>query len=345
LRNEIRKDYLIDRWVIFAPRRVKRPSDFAVKRTRGEAKICTFCPGHENLTPPATLLYIQDGNRIVKSRDVGKRRPSNWSVRCIPNLYPALIRAGRKIRAPKPEGRFPHIRCKAIGSHEIIIESPQHEDHPHCANPNQIDLWLRAAMDRIRDLGRTNAAAFVTLFRNHGREAGASISHAHSQIITTPLIPTQILEEQNAMCNLHNKTGSCPLCRVRAAESRSDRKILDTTHFTVFAPWASIFPFEFWIVPKRDAKTIVGISDAETRDLAQTIHKSFSALARTLFDPPYNAAFHLAPSGENDDVFHWHIEVYPKLSIHAGFELGTRMYINTLMPETVAETLSSALND
>jgi UDPglucose--hexose-1-phosphate uridylyltransferase len=120
---------------------------------------------------------------------------------------------------------------------------------------------------------------------------------------------------------------------------------LDTPHFTAFAPWASIFPFEFWIVPKQHAGTILDISNTETRDLAQMIHEVFKALAMKLSDPPYNAVFHLAPSGAADESFHWHIEVYPKLTIHAGFELGTGMYINPLMPEAAAETLSSALND
>jgi UDPglucose--hexose-1-phosphate uridylyltransferase len=260
-------------------------------------------------------------------------------------LYPALSGSENNSLSLEKRTVFPHMSRRAIGAHLIIIESPRHDDHPHHASQKQIELWLRAAIDLVNKLERTKYAKFVALFRNHGREAGASIAHAHSQIITNPIIPTRIGQEHRAMKKFHNEEGGCALCRVRAAEARSERKILDLKNFTVFAPWASIFPFEFWIVPKRHSPRIVGLSHDEIRDLAATIQLSFRALAKAVSDPPYNAIFHQSPSKSHDGAFHWHVEVYPKLSIHAGFELGTGTYINTLKPETAAAALVSAVGE
>jgi len=344
LTNEIRRDYLLDRWVIFAPQRAKRPSDYAKPRSKAEPQACVFCPGHENLTPPAKLLYAPEDGKILELKDRGRQRRSDWLVRCIPNLYPALNSASVS-HSLKNRTRFPHVSLRAIGTHLIIIESPKHDDHPHHASHKQIELWLRAAIDLMRELEKTRHSIAVSLFRNHGREAGASIAHPHSQIITTPIIPARIEQEHRAMRNFLNQEGVCALCRVRAAEAKSQRKILDEKNFTVFAPWASIFPFEFWIVPKRHSPKVIDLSSDEIKNLSVTIKSSLQALAIAVSDPPYNAIFHQSPSRSHEDVFHWHIEVYPKLSIHAGFELGTGTYINTLKPEIAARALTTIVKE
>jgi len=245
MENEIRRDYLTDRWVIFAPRRAKRPSDFAVKRSKAEQKICVFCTGNENLTPPAKLLFVRLGDKILRFKDVGRRRRSDWAVRCIPNMFPAVSRT--KVRG-MGRSRSQLIKRPATGIHEIIIESPRHDDHPHQASEGQVELWLNAAIERIRELNKYKDVASVILFRNHGREAGASIVHAHSQIITTPIIPTRIKEEYQAMKRFETETGNCALCQIRRLEARGPRRITDLSGFTIFAPWASAFPFEFWLV-------------------------------------------------------------------------------------------------
>jgi UDPglucose--hexose-1-phosphate uridylyltransferase len=339
VKNELRKDYLLDRWVVFAPGRARRPADFVVSRSKAEAKICSFCPGNENLTPPARLLYVLDENRILKLRDVGGKRRSDWSVRCIPNLYPAFESTGFTGQG-REQGRFPYVKSKAVGVHEIIIESPDHDGHPHLADEKQIALWLQAALERVGELNANWAN--VALFRNHGREAGASIAHAHSQIIATPLVPSRIDAERKAISKLRDETGDCAICKISSAEAKTERCITNGENFTVITPWASVFPFEFWIIPRRHLATAVGLTLDEVRDLARTIKISFKALANLLSDPPYNMIFHSAPS-KSHRSFHWHIEVYPKLSVHAGFELGTGMYINTQTPESSAEALRAAV--
>lgn len=341
MKNELRKDYLLDRWVVYAPGRAKRPADFIVSRSKAETKICSFCPGNENLTPPAKLLYVLEENKILRSRDVDEKRRSDWSVRCIPNLYPAFQSIGTA-EWGKEQGRFPYMKSKAVGVHEIIIESPDHEGHPHLAEDKQIALWLQAAIERV---GKLNAKwANVALFRNHGREAGASIAHAHSQIIATPLVPSRIDDERKAMRKFHDETGHCAICKISSAEAKTERCIVNGENFTVITPWASIFPFEFWIIPRRHTRTVVDLTLDEVRSLARTIKISFRALANLLSDPPYNMIFHSSPS-KSPSSFHWHIEVYPKLNVHAGFELGTGMYINTQTPESSAEALMATVGN
>lgn len=339
-KSEIRRDYLLNRWVVLAPERAKRPADFAVSRSKAEVKVCAFCPGNENLTPPAKLLFVNEDNEILRLRDVGEKRRSDWNVRCIPNLYPA-VESTTSSEQVREKSRFPYIRRKAVGAHEIIIESPEHDGHPHLASERQIALWLQAAIERVDEL--SSRWAYVALFRNYGREAGASIAHAHSQIIATPLIPSRIDEEQRAMKRFHHEAGQCALCKISSAEAKTERCIMNGENFRVIAPWASIFPFEFWIIPRRHSRTLVGLTADDVRALAQTIKISFKALADLLSDPPYNMIFHLAPPKSRDRSFHWHIEVYPKLSVHAGFELGTGMYINTQTPETSAEALKATI--
>jgi UDPglucose--hexose-1-phosphate uridylyltransferase len=341
MENEMRRDYLTDRWVILAPRRAKRPSDFAVKRSRAEPKVCAFCSGNENLTPPAKLLYVRKGNQILRFKDLGRRRRSDWAVRCIPNMFPAVSRMRTSAQGPS-HSHF--IKRPAAGVHEIIIESPNHDDHPHQASEGQVELWLTAAIERIRELGRSKDVASIILFRNHGREAGASIAHAHSQIITTPIVPSRIKEEYQGMKRFEAQTSNCALCQIRRLEGRGPRRIANLSAFTVFAPWASIFPFEFWVVPKRHSTSILTLSQNEIRNLAEAIQSSFKALAKTLLDPPYNAVFHLGPTRFRDSTYHWHMEVYPKVSTLAGFELGSGMYINTMKPETAAKALAQNLH-
>lgn len=341
MRNEIRRDYLLDRWVIFAPHRAKRPSDFAVSRSHAEPKVCPFCPGNENLTPPANLLYFREKGRVAKSKDVGQPRRSDWVVRCVHNIFPALNSTARHL-SPKIRSHFPYIDREPIGVHEVIIESPRHQDHPHRTNPGQIELWLEAAFDRMSQLGATRRIASFALFRNHGREAGASLAHAHSQLIGTAFVPTQIEREYEALKAFREKKGTCSLCQIAAIESKSERKILKTSDFVVIAPWASVFPFEFWIIPIKHSATF---SRGDLIGLSKVIWLSFGALAGAVSDPPYNSIFHLAPLQSRDDVFHWHLEVYPKLSVHAGFELGTGVYINTLKPEDAARALALGVKD
>jgi UDPglucose--hexose-1-phosphate uridylyltransferase len=272
---------------------------------------------------------------------VGQPRRSDWLVRCVNNIYPALNSTARR-RSLTIKSHFPYLEREPVGVHEVIIESPRHQDHPHRAKPEQVRLWLEAAIDRMSQMSVDRRIASFALFRNYGREAGASLAHAHSQLIGTAFVPTQIEQEYQALKAFREKRSICALCQIATSEPRSERRILKTPDFVVIAPWASIFPFEFWIIPTKHKGRF---SRGDLGELSKVIWLSFGALADAVSDPPYNSIFHLAPSRSREEVFHWHLEVYPKLSIHAGFELGTGTYINTLKPEDAAKALAFTVKD
>lgn len=335
--NEVRKDYLLARWVIIAAERARRPSDFMVKREERFEGVCPFCPGNEHMTPPATLLYLWRDGVIEKSKDSGCERKKGWLIRCFQNLYPAL--KPLKTYSIKP------FRMDPAGHHEVLVESPIHEGHPHLADVSQLKLMVEAYVDRLKELSKHDYVKYISIFRNHGKEAGASLSHAHSQIIATPIIPKLVNEELNAASKYFKLKGSCSFCTILRKESRGPRLIHETKCYAVIAPWASINPFEFWIIPKRHEACLSKASDEEVEGLAHVLREAFGALAKLLNNPPYNFWLHIAPNPSGYEFYHWHLEVHPKLSIWAGFEKGFGIYINTVPPETAAQSLREVLKE
>jgi UDPglucose--hexose-1-phosphate uridylyltransferase len=341
--NELRKDYLLDRWVVIATERGRRPTDFAKQeRQKAKAAICPLCPGNEHMTPPAILVYLKSEKGVRKSADENGFRHKDWLVRCIPNLYPAFT-------PPKEESSYGTISVKgrlspAVGHHEVLIESPMHDEHPSDAEIPQLIHVVNAYIDRLRVLSEKPYVKYVSIFRNHGLEAGASLSHAHSQIIATPSIPRILEEELVASRKFHKKHGKCVFCHILKEETHGPRFIFENEHFVAFAPWASVHPMEFWIIPKKHEATLLGMEKSEVKAFAETLKACLSALKMLANDPPYNYGFHLAINKDSREYYHWHLEVYPKLAIWAGFEKSTGMYINTVTPEVAAQSLKEAIS-
>lgn len=341
--NELRKDYLLNRWVVIAIERSRRPTDFAKSRAEGaKSSVCPMCVGNESMTPPALMLYLKENGEIKKAKEpLTGERPKNWLVRCIPNLYPAFS-------PPKTPADAEHFMqsnnlAYAIGHHEVLVESPNHDEDPADAELPQLENVINAYVDRLRELSAKPYVKYVSIFRNYGQEAGASLSHAHSQIIATPIIPTTIREELAASKTFYSAHKKCAFCDIIEREAKGPRLILDNSDFTVFAPYASINPMEFWIAPKKHAANMLNLTPSEVSMFAQTLKASLKALKDLVNDPPYNYGFHLAINKDAQDYYHWHLEVYPKLSIWAGFEKSTGIYINTVPPETAASELKKAI--
>lgn len=231
------------------------------------------------------------------------------------------------------------LRRTGYGYHELVVESPNHSDHPSRAPPEQIQLALKAILILLNRYYGDRMIRYVEVFRNHRKEAGASLSHPHSQIIALPFTPSNIRSELIAARNHFETKKQCIFCEIMQQERDSQRRIYENEHFFVFSPWASILPFEFWIIPKRHEPRLENLTEEETIDLVKALRVSLSALAQLLHDPPYNYGFHTSPRNSQSQSYHWHLEVYPKLSIPAGFELSTGVYINVTPPELAAESL------
>ena len=342
--NELRKDYLLDRWVVVAKERARRPTDLSKSRTaQNNSLVCPMCVGNENLTPPAAMLFQRVGSKIKYSQDplVGER-PRDWLVRVVPNLYPAFTQPKSLVDADRV---FCHCDLgNAIGHHEVVIESPIHNEEPADAELTQLELVINAYIKRLDFLSRKPYVKYVSIFRNYGLEAGASLSHAHSQIITTPMVPKILEDEYKASEAFFEKKKTCVFCDIIEKESKGPRLVLDNEFFVVITPFASVNPMEFWIIPKKHAPNIQSLSTFEASELAKTLKTSLKALKNVVNDPPYNYAFHMSIDPKVSKYYHWHLEVYPKLAIWAGFEKSTGIYINTVTPESAAESLQKAIN-
>jgi len=335
--NELRKDYILDRQVVIATRRKRRPVEFVKTKEKRRTYSCPFCPGNERMTPPAIMVYLKRGEKIIKDKDQDGLRHKDWLVRCVSNLYPAFTPPSNKESGIEKASRFDSMM--ALGHHEVLIESPNHDEHPGVSTVSHLILVLNAYQDRFRALSSNEYVKYVSIFRNHGSDAGASLSHAHTQIIAAPVLPRIIKEESNKSEAFWNENGRCIFCEVIKRERESPRLIWENSSFIVFAPWASIHPFEFWIFPKKHQSTILEMNSKETYDLAVTFRVCFGGLRRLLRDPSYNFGFHMVPHRS----FHWHLEVYPRLTVWAGFEKSTGMFINVVSPEEASSSLKEVM--
>jgi len=336
--NEMRKDYLLDRWVVISTARKKRPTDFVKQTEERKAGACALCPENECMTPPATLVYILSDGKIRKEKDENGFRHKNWLIRCVPNLYPVFTPPNNE---EKSEVKEDSTFARATGHHEVIIESPDHDEHPGVAKTSQLVHVVNAYLDRLHEFSAKNYVKYVSIFRNHGQEAGASLSHAHTQIIATPIIPKIVKDELKTSERFWVKKKNCVFCDILWKERASARLIWESDGFVVFAPWASVHPFEFWIFPKKHQCCLLDLSKSEAEALAKTMRVSLGGLRTLLNDPPYNFGFHQITCGAKNH-YHWHLEVYPRLAIWAGFEKSNWMFINAVSPEDAAVNLREA---
>jgi len=338
--NEMRKDYLLNRWIVIATKRKRRPTDFVKKAGKRKTDTCPLCPGNEHMTPPAVLVYIPSKSGVRKEKDLNGLRHKNWLIRCVPNLYPAFSQPQKENRAKAKEG---FIFKWAVGHHEVLIESPRHDEHPGVARVPQLIHVVNAYIDRMNEFCKKRYVKYVSIFRNHRLEAGASLSHAHTQIITTPSIPRTVKEELKASKEVWRKDKECAFCEILVREKESPRFIWENRDFLAFAPWASVHPFEFWIFPKEHQCCLLDLSKTQIKHLAEALRMCLGGLNSLLEDPPYNFGFHQVID-KAGNYYHWHLEAYPKLAIWAGFEKSTGTFINVVSPEDAAENLRKAVS-
>jgi UDPglucose--hexose-1-phosphate uridylyltransferase len=337
--SELRRDPAGGHWVIIAPGRANRPDEFEarpVRRGAGSPAACPFCSGREDCTPPEVAAIRPSG-----SAPDGP----GWSVRVVPNKFPAVERSDRPAE-PRSAGLFQSR--EGVGVHEVVIETPDHGADFPSLSPAAAGAVVRTWRDRLRALEGGAACAYVQLFKNHGREAGASLSHAHSQIVALPVVPGRIRGEIDAAVRFRAEHGACLHCRVLAEEAAAGRRmILSDADHAVTAPFASRFPYEMHIHPRRHGARFAAIGDEEAEALGRLLRTVLGRLRRSLDDPPFNLILHQAPSGRPDDpsfeaesrAYHWHFEILPVLTRVAGFEWGTGIHINPVPPEKAASLL------
>jgi UDPglucose--hexose-1-phosphate uridylyltransferase len=326
---ELRRDPVVGRWVIIAPERARRPGNGATRAVAGPAGLCPFCPGHEDKTPAE--VYVSGRPPTAPANGPG------WKVRVVPNRFPALKIEGDLDR--QAEGIYD--RMNGVGAHEVIVETPDHDRQLKDLSQAELTEALFAYKARILDLRNDLRFRYILLFKNEGAQAGATLEHAHSQLIALPIVPRQVTEEIEGARRHHEHKERCIFCDV-VGQERKDRTRLvhENDEFVVFAPWAPRSPFETWIVPKRHESNY----EAEPRErlalLAQALGTTLRRLAAALGNPAFNYIVHSNPLRDGPSAsYHWHVEVMPALTQVAGFEWGSGFHINPVPPEEAAEFL------
>lgn len=323
---ELRQNLLTREWVIIATERAKRPEEFKTKKAKIEVpeykENCPFCPGNEKMAPQE-IFSIK-----------GKK---GWKVRVIPNKFPALSSEGTRTR--HLEGIYRSMN--GVGIHEVIIESPLHNTTTALMPVEDVKNILIAYKERYRSLLKDERIEMIIIFKNHGASAGTSLEHPHSQLVATPLVPTQIRYRNEEALRYFDDTGECVGCKVIKEELKSkERLIQESEHFVTFIPYGAFSPFHTWIFPKKHTTSFGDISDKEIEDLASVLKNVLARLYYGLDDPDFNYVIRSTPSDIRQmDYLHWHISIIPRITRTAGFELGSGMFINTSLPEESARFL------
>jgi UDPglucose--hexose-1-phosphate uridylyltransferase len=331
--SELRLNRATKEWIIVAEERAKRPHEFHreeyKKKLPSFDPTCPFCPGNENKTPPEVFA--------LRDKETEPNRPG-WRIRVVTNKYPAL-NPQRKIN--RITGEF-FKRAMGVGKHELIIESTQHNKSLATLSLKQVKEVCEIYWKRYLVLRDDKRFKLIIIFRNHGISAGTSLKHPHSQLIALPLVPASIRHLLEEAMRYYDDHGSCVFCDMIHQELlHKKRIILDNKQFVVFHPFASRAPFETWIVPKKHNACFGDIDQEEIRTMAWVLKEILGKLYVKLEDPDYNLMIRTAPIKDaQEDYYHWYIQILPRLSTPAGFELGSGVFINTSLPEETAKFIT-----
>ncbi len=333
---ELRKDPIVNRWVIIATERAKRPTDFATPENGQESpRGCPFCPGNESKTPPEIYAVRSDSSRPDTE---------GWTVRVVPNKFPALRIEGDMEKF----GVGIYDRMNGIGAHEVIIETTDHFEKIEMQSVDSLFEVYKTYKQRLADLKKDERFRYILIFKNEGITAGATLLHPHSQLIATPVTPKRIREELMGAQAYFEYKDRCIFCDIIREEIRQkDRIVYENNSFISFCPFAARFPFEVWTLPKRHHPDYDSMGRDEIFAFADAMKVTLAKLTKALNGPHYNYMLHTGPvrwrrrgywaTIEHD--FHWHIEIIPRLTNTAGFEWGTGFYINPTIPEDAAKFL------
>jgi UDPglucose--hexose-1-phosphate uridylyltransferase len=297
-KSEIRKAYLLNKYVIITPSRALRPRDIKEQTVIARTGDCPFCP--EN---------IDQSN--VKDR-LG---PEDSQVISLGNVFPAVSLENDK----------------AYGVQEVIVETPSHTKELGDLEEKEIENVLRMYARRTAAISQNEKIEYILCFKNQGSKAGASIVHAHSQVFATNILPPDIHEELGLAQSYRIAKGNCPYCDIIRKEMKTERKIYEDSFVAALAPYASEFHYEAWIFTKRHVDNITKFSDQEFKAFAHVLKKILVKL--NALDISFNYYLHQVISNRDQ---HFYLKIQPRESIWAGLELGSGLVINSVPPEEAA---------
>lgn len=328
--SELRQDRTSGAWVIVAPERGRRPQAREVNaplkpRPRFDPS-CPFCPGNEAQLPSIVAETKTQGG-------------PGWNVRVVPNKFPAL-----QLAQGAPPASGSHRARAGRGVHQVIIESPRHDADPGNMSADELTAALSVYRERSRALLTEDGMQAAILFRNRGRDAGASLLHPHAQIIALAMVPPRIAAMDDWGRRYTQEHGRCALCDEIASERQDGTRLVDENGvFVALVPYAAAHPCELWIVPKTHQASFTALADDALGDFAALLGRALRRLDIVLADPPYNFVVDSAP---RDQIaaphWHWKLRIAPDVASWGGFELGGGLPINPSSPEDDARRLRAA---
>ncbi len=325
--GEMRKDYVSERFMI-----VTKKDDKVT-----DPKKSPYAPGNEAMTNPSVLSLVAKDGMLQRLQDSEDEYVTDWSIRVFESKNPAV-----SIEAENTYSDRPHYSEPAYGYHYIVVASPKQKDSFSTIGIEQWSNILVVIQDRLRWLYTQKGVTYVSIYANHGEPAGSTNPHPHLNLVTFSTIPPVIEAESEASHKILNEKGVCPMCQTVNAETGGPRQVIQTEGFIAFCPWATSYPYEFWICPKKHTTSFSKITQKEINDLSLILRATLGGLDKTIKDVSYNFVFHLSPEKKNSKQIHWHIEVYPITTPWSGLERGYGVFLNKTSPEDAAEKLGAA---
>ncbi|MBI3592091.1 MAG: HIT domain-containing protein [Nitrospirae bacterium] len=323
---ELRLNLISREWVIFATEKGKKPEDFIGAREKRKhpefVETCPFCAGNEAKTPDERYAVHDE---------------KGWKVRVVLNKFSVLSREGERLRTNTGLKK----NVNGVGIHEVVIETPAHNLTSATMPVEQLEKIIQTYKDRLIEIYKDPRVEHVMIFKNSGHDSGTSIEHSLSQMVGLPITPRQVRSRIESVMRFFDDNGECLMCRTINDELTDGHRILfNTDHFVSFVPYAAVSPFHVWVFPKRHSGSFADIRADEIWDLASNLKAVMSRLYHGLANPDFNYIIKSGkPSQTDSEYIHWYLTVVPRIAMTSGFELGSGMFINPILPETSAAFL------
>ncbi len=314
LKQSFRKHYFLNKWVLISENRSKRPSDFGfeVENKISSGKSCPFCPGNESMTP-------NELGRIVDKK-------GDWIIRWFSNKFGAV-----SMNPELVSSKNFLIQEPSFGYHYIIVDTNKHGVSWSSLKESHLVKLMKVYSNVVDDLQSKKRIKYVILFKNHGPNAGASLTHEHTQVVALTKIPDLINQEFNSFSNYYKKSKKCFMCDIIKKEKKiNERVVFENKTAVVIAPFAPLYSLEVFVVPKRHVSELSELREDELKDLVVLMKKIFSKLESRSID--YNFVLHHSLKRKSKKV-HLYFDIIPRLNKHAGFEM-SGFAINSISPET-----------
>lgn len=318
----LRQNIITGDWIVIAPGRSRRPDDFIHPKSE-PVKVkgnCPFCVGSKG--------YKE--NEVISNRG---------GIYVIENKFPAFYEKKSAVRSYYPEDQFYRER-PSVGRHEVIIIKD------HNASLTKFSKVLTSEMfwtilERYNKMKEDDKVVSITPIYNHGPEAGASIGHPHAQIFASGIVANTVNREMDGAERYFGINGVCVYCDIIKHERKEKSRIIfENDYFLVFAPFASRYPFESWIIPKKHQSQFEISSQNEIDEFAEATVEVLQRLEKVLPGLALNMYIRTLPTTMTEcDYYHWYLEIAPRLTTFGGFEMGSGVIINIVPPEKAAEYL------